>query len=986
MNNEKLTINNVSVRKHGVLQSPKTRKKLNCSLLITLLLITSLFVISCDLFSAPKVDLFKVISDEVDWANAPKLTVTVAFPPEWGNSPQSGEGKCGDTRMGYEFGVEFTPLSGYGFEKWLAFKTADYAGLDKTKSSSEVEGSALNGADVTITEDISETGARTAKVKINILESVTLVPWCGNRPRLSQQTNPPVNPIQVPFPFDQIVSIWFTLPVKASTLQDNIKVSAILLTDDERGQRGQLFGGDDGITNYFELLYDKDKALVDYVELRPKSTAEYPSTHLQLLSVSISVGPGIETEGGVSMAETQVIIYQTDTSVAQKAYRPATIQAKRQDGDWFQDGDWNNPTKDRRFNYANDRLKTVEIRFAIPATNVPENAPSVPNRITIIEKLSYDLGGYNSESSIEIPYSNINPSGGWYTISHELQTRTSGIIRLLVLPWHEENGVPLFQYMELNSAIAQGMYVTVVIDSAPPGLSGMGAEITGHVSAVSGLHIFGKETAMTLTLNRLSFLNDNGAQGGIPVSQAWNRPWTMDERKVLQWRVLVGDVIDSGWLNAEEEGVVNNVFTPVKEQTKDISDLTVDREYSVMVMFRDTIGNESTNDTGLTIKRIAGEVTQVTNLLAAYDAVSNSVTASWTTPDDMTGAYVYVNGAETRIDGQGAKSYKFTVPQINASGVREGQAIANVTRYDIRVEAYNAAGRAAAQELSIWNIPGMNINQTNTVLLDNDNFSANLVAAGSSGKNFIVTEDITINTAWTPVGSTGADTSFRGNFYGNGHTITISSGSGGLFGVIGLNNQNDNNVIRDLTVNYATMTVSSSGFGGIVYQAYGNTSILNCIVKSATNTATLTLNSSAITNAGGIVGDIRNSAYIQNCRAALNISLSVSGDYGINLGGVIGNKDPTANYKEITSVGQINIKKTNGSSTGITNYFGGIVGYGSGLSDCVFGGKIQFDATSNFGGNELYIGGITGTGGNIDGCSVTGDISANFSQVTAMFI
>ena len=990
ISNEQLTISNVSRRR--VLPSSKASKQRHFSLLTSFLFL--IYFASCDLFTGPKADLFKQISKEVDWANAPKLTVTVTFPPEWGNSPQSGDGKCGDTRKGYEFDVEFVPLSGYGFEKWLAFKTADYAGLDKTKSSNEVESSALNGNGVTITEGVSETGARTAKVTIDTLEPVTLVPWCGNRPRLSTQTNPPLNSIQAPFPFDQIVNIWFTMPVKASTIQDNIRVSAILLTDDERGQRGQYMNDNDGITEYFQLKYDADaKGLVDYVELSPKSTEQHPSAHLQLLSISVSVGPGIESEGGVAMAETQVINYQTDTSEAQKAYRPATIQAKRHDGDWFQDGDWNNPTKDRRFNYADDDYKTVQIRFTIPTANIPEGAPSVPNRITIIERLSYDLGGYNANGSIEIPYENVNPSGGYYTINHELQTRTSGIIRLLVLPWYEEDGEPLFQYLEVNNAMAQGQFVTVVMDNAPPGLTDIGAVIGGHVPPVnSGLHIFGMNSIMTLTLNRLSFLNDNGAQGGIPTSQAWNRPWTMDERKDLQWRVLVGNEIESDWFYVEEEGVVQNVFTT------DISSLAVDTEYAIRVQFRDTMGNESTNETGLRIKRIEGAVDPVTNLRAVCNTTGNSITVSWTTPNDMLGAYVYVNGAETIINGMGAKSHKFTVPVIDTSGVREGLAVGNVMRYDISVEAYSAAGRAA-QKLSVWNIPGMNVDQTNTVLLDNNNFSTALVAANSSGKNFILTEDITIDSVWTPIGNFDTANSFQGVFYGNGYTITLNNGFsfinytsgtsysyGGVFGYV------QDALIRDLTVVYAAATVTSSSLaanniayiGGIVGYAIGKP-ILNCIVEGSG--LTVIANGTGGTNpnnVGGIAGSISDGAYIQNCRAALNLIGSPAGDYPINVGGIIGSLNSAGPSSGITSVGTISMKKSPGG-TGI-NYCGGVVGYTNAaisLTDCVFGGEINISNTFNAGSRSSYIGGLIGFGnggGTVNNCYVTGNITVNVTD------
>jgi len=77
-----------------------------------LFIICYLLFISCDLFTGPKVDLFQVIGDEVDWANAPKLTARIDYPPAWGISSPSQGGITMDIRKGYEFNVEFTPPGG----------------------------------------------------------------------------------------------------------------------------------------------------------------------------------------------------------------------------------------------------------------------------------------------------------------------------------------------------------------------------------------------------------------------------------------------------------------------------------------------------------------------------------------------------------------------------------------------------------------------------------------------------------------------------------------------------------------------------------------------------------------------------------------------------------------------------------------------------------------------------------------------------------
>jgi len=66
--------------------------------------------IGCELLNAPlDKDFYKKIEEEVAYANAEKLTVSVSFPDEWGRSPQFGDNKCGDVRKGYAFNIEFLP-------------------------------------------------------------------------------------------------------------------------------------------------------------------------------------------------------------------------------------------------------------------------------------------------------------------------------------------------------------------------------------------------------------------------------------------------------------------------------------------------------------------------------------------------------------------------------------------------------------------------------------------------------------------------------------------------------------------------------------------------------------------------------------------------------------------------------------------------------------------------------------------------------------
>ncbi|WP_461256086.1 hypothetical protein [Treponema sp. R80B11-R83G3] len=848
----------------------------------------SLFIVSCDLFTGPKVDLFKQISDEVDWANAAKLTVTVAFPPEWGNSPQSGEGKCGDTRLGYEFGVEFTPLSGFGFEKWLAFKTADYAELDKNVSSGEVESLSLNDKGVIITESTSDTGARTAKVKINIKEPVTLVPWCDPRPRLTQQTNPPLNPILTPFPFNQTVNVWFNMGIKTETavLGETVTVTGIYASNVGNNVRGQPFNGDGDLSGYFMVGFPAANRIV----LTPK---EETASELALLSISVTLWPGVQNLNGVAMAQAEVISYQTDSREAQKAYRAEYITASRNGTSWFGDTadyPWNSPSIDRRFNQS-DR-KTAHIKFSV---NPPEGAPSVPNKIKVVERLAYNLGGFNaSGQTVEDECTDFTLSGGVYTFTHVLQTDRSGIIQIIILPLHDDADAPV-QPLLANEAVAEGQYVTVVMDLSAPDVNNLSARLNEPSSFETinkTIHVYGAGKGITLTVDGLEDLADNGTQGGIRAAQAWGLPWTMDEASSLYWYVRIGEDTQaekktSGRLNVYNGLTLNKTWSP-----ESITDLQDTGGYRVYVKFEDSIGNVSTDwkDTLLIVKYSTEIITPVTGLQAVCNAAGNSITVSWTTPEGMTGAYVSVNGIEERIDDKDTKD--FQVPVINKSGVRGGQAVGGVTRYDISVVAYNAAGKAAAQTLSVWNIEGMTVTQGNTVLLTQSNFSTALVA--NSVNNFVLTEDVTLS-EWTPLAG-----NFTGKFYGNGHTISISgltvAENMGLFGTV----SGENAVVRDLSVRYsgsATGPAAESRFGCIAGTATLGARLENILVKGDFTFNVTGSNKAYIGGIAGIItGETRTT--IKNAYSSLNLTVSKNNGsilkdtnnnvLSLNVGGVTG--------------------------------------------------------------------------------------------------
>ncbi|GBU28501.1 hypothetical protein R84B8_02060 [Treponema sp. R8-4-B8] len=931
--NEQLSISEVSKRGGLPRQSSQTKTLFiaNClphpahrPLLLTLpFLLFSFFILlsSCNLFTGPKVDLFQVISDEVDWANAARLTVTVAVPSGWGNSPQFGDGKCGDTRLGYLFNVEFTPNSGYGFRGWLAFKSSEYNQQEIIAMGYEQAlAESLNGNGVEITDgEVTNTGAYPGGVTIRVNAPVTLIPFCDNRPQVVR-SNPPLIPAITSFPFDQTVSVYFNMAVKQSSvvMGDTVKVSAVYASGLDNGNPFEKFSDgvniDNGdISQYFTVSFPQ----ADVMYLSVKNTDGYFGYDLKLLNIGVEIGPGVQNLNGITMPAVQTITYLTNSSEAQKVYEAFNIQARRSetggehDTAWFQDGErWNDPDIDRRFNWKNAQYDTVYIRFTV--TN-PEGVTTLPNRFIVSEQVAYSLNGLSaSGTATPKTYRDLTPDGGYYYITHKLETAVPGIIRLVIRPWYEDaDGANNIMEQDYNEAVNLLHFITAVMDTEAPGgsMTSLGAEITGGVLN-DDVYTFNAASDMTFALNSIDRLSDN-AGDGIPYSGAYNKPWTMDEWAKLQWRVCVNNVsgdtytVDSGWLDVQ-----------TNQYTGGFSGLTQGVSYTVYVLFRDTMGNVSGRASGGTIKTIAGAPVSASGLSAVVDPTGKGIKLKWTTnpnaENNMTGARVYINEIEQSAEsGTGAKTRDIVCTQINADGVRSGQAVSNVQKYVIKIIAYNAAGSAAPVTLSVWNIPGMSVSQTEpAVELTDSNFTSALAA---DSRTYVLTENADLG-AWTPTGT------FTGKFYGNGHTVNISGLTAaenmGLFGAV----SGETAVVRDLTVQYSG-SITRSGktrFGGIAAVMSGNARLENTLVLGDVS---VNVTSDDDMEVGGFAGRMRDSASIKNAYGGLdlkvehlNASTVETKGSSIYMGGIAGvitgdgiNEGLMVNVDNVTVVGNINI-------------------------------------------------------------------------------
>ncbi|MCL2721302.1 MAG: hypothetical protein FWD47_08190 [Treponema sp.] len=265
---------------------------------------------------------------------------------------------------------------------------------------------------------------------------------------------------------------------------------------------------------------------------------------------------------------------------------------------------------------------------------------------------------------------------------------------------------------------------------------------------------------------------------------------------------------------------------------------------------------------------------------ASYNFNTNNIKIDWdTTGADRLVMYYRINkGANTPLLNESspdpAGNISITgIPRINDSGVLQGIKTSNVYEYEIFIELFIDNIREDYAAFRIWNIPGMTVNQTNTVYLNQANFAATEGLAAGGFENYILTEDITLSN-WTP------PSNFTGKLYGNGHTITINNFSSstniGLLGVA------DDALVRDLHIEYPNTSITgSTNFGGITGEMRGTSRIENSIVSGAIN--------GSATNIGGIVGSLTNGT-IENSYSSVNINYTRSGnsDNPIRIGGFVG--------------------------------------------------------------------------------------------------
>ena len=239
--------------------------------------------------------------------------------------------------------------------------------------------------------------------------------------------------------------------------------------------------------------------------------------------------------------------------------------------------------------------------------------------------------------------------------------------------------------------------------------------------------------------------------------------------------------------------------------------------------------------------------------------------------------------------------------------------------------------------------------------------STSAASSTLNGIYFKQTADITLSSAFTPIGS--ASYPFAGTYDGASYKISGLNVSGGeyaaLFGCT--NSASIKNVRVVSSVSSGTKYVSL-----VVAKADGNTTISNC-----SSDGTISLGSGSAINAyiGGIAGYASAGTVIEDSNSSATIA-SIAPSFNAFIGGIVGQNIGTV--KRSTSFAEIS-----GSSSNYLLEIGGIVGENRGsIEGSVNEGAVSGQILSN--AAALYIGGVAGcnNGGSIVRVQNTASVGA----------
>ncbi|GBU29455.1 hypothetical protein R84B8_03020 [Treponema sp. R8-4-B8] len=942
----------------------------------------------------------------------------IAVPEGWGTATPPA-GQLSGIRQTFPFDVEFVPSAIWAFEGWRAYSESEYNKAIAGNSAQQLSDSI---AAVTL-----GTNGK-AKITVNNADEVVLVPWCNERPKVTM-SNPPLTPTGVPYSRGQQIKIWFNTDLDYSNDSTVPFGDGYIQIMGQNTATGELY--DDPLTPenengnligcFLAPFYDTS---IRCITIAPDSANFPPGDHL----ITVTVGTQVLAHNKNGMISPVSFSYSTNTLTVKKVYNAIDV--------WAIHNPLDAPSAEKFFYRGGPRERDSRIRktdgqykvtlyFSV-SPSIPAEMNPLPDALKIAEIDHANLAGGENDSLIReatLPLTTMEntagSAGAIYRSLHSNETvfykaeyvwtvdpTNPGIIRLAVIPYRTGSD-PVTPDIWQNAS-AEGRFVAVVYDNQPPS-GNANITLSGQASISNNVYNYNSTNNTLSITGDFSGVADNGNFGIRQMAASMDKPWTMEEQSTLQWRFRIVEgtsqvLAPSSWYALDS--------TTRTQSLTSMSNPTSTNVRNIQVQYKDSLGNESGWSGSLgSLTYNTSTVTAVSSWSAEYRDGTNATTAnrntvyvSWTNPANIQSVEIAVDG----VVKQNSATNNYTissVPAINDSGVRSGQAVSNVTGYTITLTAVYSYGRATTVTFKIWNIPdptttskGMTVNNSNqAVELTSANFSTTLAA---DGRTYVLTQNVDLGT-WTPPGT------FTGKFYGNGHTVTISGIGGtaadrGLFGIA------NNAVIRDLTVIYnnppaITGAASTTSIGGIAGQATGNTAIINCIARGADAVSTLTVTAAAETRLGGIAGYIGGTnctTNIQNCRMELNVSLNATVGYSLYVGGVVGFGQSNGTYRvrltDIVSAGTVKMNKTNSASG--SNYCGGIGGsiYNTNLTNCKFIGKIDIPNTFNcfISSGFTYIGGLigmysnSGATGNCEAssCEASGDIVVQATQINPVYI
>ena len=743
----------------------KKCSRFSVSSLVFSLLILALTTISCDLFTKPKdPNYLKKIDEEIAWANAAKLTVTVAYPDEWGSSPQFAG--CFDAvrtkekpRKGYPFNVEFTPNAMYGFIEWLAFGGEHTLAEITAMGYDAAAEISLNGKGVAVTEAATtNTGAKASAVTVNSISgAVTLVPFCDTRPRIILSDPPLVN-AGLTYGRAKDVKIHFSIKLQyndgdaipfdndENEIDEDENGSLIHISGQASGSNAESWTNPQGSFETPVYVFDPVRGY-NYLHIKPKPEPLMPPENAV---ISITVGTGIKAGNGQRMAAPVTIIYATNAEKITKAYKADNVWAIHDLDDVQDESDAANLFfyraldkigTDRRLRNRNANGEyQVTLYFTVSRSHPEEMPDPEPDSLIISEIPFMDLAGdelvmrekaqyiVRPVSIHRIPdnpshpadryYRSVNSRESYcykavYTWDDERGEPVPGIIRLAIRPWR--SGGSAVDADAWETVISEGRFEAVVFDNRAPEGEGISLGLGGSRNVTGGVHNYDSEYEELSMQPDFSAVRDNN-NVGVPLGRAsLNKPWTMDEQAALEWqyRIATGSTINkppSAWLTFSEKPDPIDLSALGLGNTSDVR--------QIQVRFRDSLGNGDT-DPEEGWKPIEDFVyfTEAVGELPSWDVSYNmggsSFSLSWTTAANMEGVEYSINNGEWRT-ATGTSSYILpdNIPPVSYTGIREG--VSNkATMYSIRLRAYNGNARQQnPPELRIWNIEGMKVTST----------------------------------------------------------------------------------------------------------------------------------------------------------------------------------------------------------------------------------------------------------------------------------